>query len=153
MIATSLTSYLGPIYYNLQENENKKEINDLKNFFLYVIIIGSIIAIFLSYIFGDILIIFIGNDSYLEYTHLLPFFVLAACLSSATQLLNLEFFTKMDTFGYAFFNLINAFILISFFTIGLYFFHLIGAVIALVISHFIAYVLIYFHTKNFFNEK
>lgn len=153
LIATSFTTYLAPIYYNLQENKDENKINDLKRNFFIFILIGTVIAVFLSYLFRDFLITIIGNDSYYEYSYLLPFFVLAGSIFSATQLLNLEFFTKMDTKGYAIMNLINAFILISLFSTGLYFFDLIGAVIALVISHFIAFIIIFFYTKNFIHEK
>ena len=107
LIATSFTTYLAPIYYNLQENKDENKINDLKRNFFIFILIGTVIAVFLSYLFRDFLITIIGNDSYYEYSYLLPFFVLAGSIFSATQLLNLEFFTKMDTKGYAIMNLIN----------------------------------------------
>lgn len=153
LIASAFTTYLAPIYYSLQEIGNKNEINELKKKFLVYILIGTSIAVLLAYYFGDLIITFVGNNSYYEYSYLLPFFLLAASMYSLTQLLNLEFFTKMATVEYAFVNLINAFILISLLTIGLYFFDLIGAVIALVVSHFIAFTIIYFYTKDYYNAK
>lgn len=153
LIVTSVTIYLAPIYYNLYENKNGNKINDLKKNFFIFIIIGTLIAVFLSYFFGDLLITLIGNSNYYEYSYLLPLFVLAGSMFSACQLLNLELFTKMNTMEYAIINLINAFILIILFTIGLYLFELIGAVIALGISHFIAFIILYLYTRNFFNEK
>lgn len=100
LIMTNILAFLSPIMYQRagdgKDLIKNKYVDSILTRLVWLTFLFSIIGFLIAYFLHREILTLIVSNSYLEYSYLLPFFVLSAGIFSAGQILNLKMESKIQ---------------------------------------------------------